>query len=115
MSLPSHSGFALLVAVFLSALGVAGDCVLKWASHERHPVRNAWFFCGAAIFALSAFGWVYVFKYLKLSTVGVVYSLSSVLLLTLAGIVVFRESLSRQEVLGVVLAVVSIVLLSRHQ
>jgi multidrug transporter EmrE-like cation transporter len=50
---------------------------------------------------------------LKLATISVLYSVSLVLLLTAVGVVLFRESLSYFEVIGIILAVASLVLLMR--
>jgi multidrug transporter EmrE-like cation transporter len=52
-------------------------------------------------------------KYLKLATIGVVYSVSMMLLLTGIGVVFFRESLNSSEIVGLVLAVASLFLLMR--
>ena len=52
-------------------------------------------------------------RHLKLGTIGVLYSISMVLLLTAIGVVFFRESLNYSELAGIVLAVVSLVLLMR--
>ena len=52
-------------------------------------------------------------RHLKLATVGVVYSISMILLLTAMGVFVFREALSLREGIGLVLAVVSLILLMR--
>ena len=52
-------------------------------------------------------------KHLKLGTIGVVYSMSTVVLLTLIGAVVFGESLSPYEVAGVLMAIGSLILLIR--
>ena len=52
-------------------------------------------------------------KHLKLATISVLYSVSLVLLLTAIGVVLFRESLNYFEVIGIVLAVISLVLLMR--
>ena len=46
-------------------------------------------------------------------TIGVLYSVSMVLLLTAIGVVLFRESLNYFEAIGIVLAVASLVLLMR--
>jgi hypothetical protein len=63
--------------------------------------------------ASTAFGWVFVLRHLKLANVGVVYSVSMVLLLTALGAVVFRESLNAHEAAGLVLTVAALVLLTR--
>jgi multidrug transporter EmrE-like cation transporter len=48
-----------------------------------------------------------------MSTIGVIYSLSTVLLLAALGVILFNESLNRYEVTGIFFAVASILLLSR--
>jgi drug/metabolite transporter (DMT)-like permease len=52
-------------------------------------------------------------KHLKLATISVLYSVSLVLLLTAVGVVLFHESLNYFEVIGIVMAVISLVLLMR--
>jgi small multidrug resistance pump len=104
---------AVLVTVAFSVVGVLGDYFLKLASAREQPLRSTSFFLGFALYASTAFGWVFVMKHLKLATISVLYSVSLVLLLTAMGVVLFRESLNYFEVIGIVLAVVSLVLLMR--
>jgi len=73
------------------------------------PIR---FFIGLLILASTAFGWVYAMKHIKLATLGVVYSVSTVLLLAFVGVIFFQESLNPYEIGGIVLAVASLILLS---
>jgi drug/metabolite transporter (DMT)-like permease len=68
---------------------------------------------GFVVYASTAFGWVFVMRYLKLATISVVYSISMVLLLTAVGVVLFGESLNYYEVVGIGLAVASLLLLMR--
>jgi drug/metabolite transporter (DMT)-like permease len=68
---------------------------------------------GFALYASTAFGWVFVMRHLKLGTISVVYSVSMVLLLTAVGVLVFKESLNLYEVAGILLALASLVLLMR--
>ena len=104
---------AVLVTVAFSGVGVLGDYFLKLASEQPSSLRSAWFYVGFAIYASTAFGWVFVMKYLKLGTIGVVYSVSMVLLLTAIGVVGFRETLNAYEVVGLVLAIAALALLMR--
>ena len=104
---------AVLVTIAFSVIGVLGDYFLKLASAREQPLRTGWFYIGFALYASTAFGWVFVMKHLKLATISVVYSVSLVLLLTAIGVVLFRESLNYLEVIGIVFAVVSLVLLMR--
>jgi len=104
---------AVLVTIAFSVIGVLGDYFLKLASAREQPLRTGWFYLGFALYASTAFGWVFVMKHLKLATISVLYSVSLVLLLTAIGVVLFRESLNYFEVIGIVLAVVALVLLMR--
>jgi small multidrug resistance pump len=104
---------AVIVTVAFSVIGVVGDYFLKLASARDQPLRTGWFYVGFVLYASTAFGWVFVMKYLKLATISVLYSVSMVLLLTTVGVVVFRESLNYSELAGIGLALASLVLLMR--
>jgi drug/metabolite transporter (DMT)-like permease len=104
---------ALLVTLAFSVIGVLGDYFLKLASSREESLKSGWFYLGFALYASTAFGWVFVMKHLKLATISIVYSVSMMLLLTVVGVVLFRESLNYYEVAGFVLAVASLVLLMR--
>lgn len=104
---------ALLVTLAFSALGVLGDYFLKLASESERSLTSGWFAIGFTLYASTAFGWVFVMKHLKLATIGVLYSVSMVLLLTALGVVVFRESLNGYEIAGLVMAIGSLCLLVR--
>ena len=107
---PAHS---YLAVALLAAVTVVGDYFIKLASLESHPINSKWFWEGCLIYASSAFGWVYVMRHIKLSTLGLMFSLSIVLLLTGLGVAVFGETLTRYEVVGIGLGVASIILLVR--
>ena len=103
----------VLVTVAFSLVGVLGDYFLKLASQRDQPLRAGWFYLGFALYASTAFGWVFVMRHLKLATISVLYSVSMVLLLTAIGTLVFREALKPLEIVGIVLALASLVLLVR--
>ena len=107
------STLAVVVTIAFSVIGVTGDYFLKLASAREQPLRSGWFYLGFALYASTAFGWVFVMRHLKLATISVLYSVSMVLLLTAVGVGVFREPLSYSEMAGIVLAVASLVLLMR--
>jgi drug/metabolite transporter (DMT)-like permease len=104
---------AVAVTIAFSLVGVIGDYFLKLASAREQPLRTGWFYVGFALYASTAFGWVFVMKHLKLATISVLYSVSMVLLLTAVGVVLFRETLNAFELAGIALAVASLVLLMR--
>jgi drug/metabolite transporter (DMT)-like permease len=102
-----------LAMVVIAAVTVLGDYFLKLASEQASAIYNRWFLAGFIIYALCSFGWVFAMRYMKLATIGVVYSLSTILLLAVLGVVVFDETLNRYEILGIGFAVLSILLLAR--
>ena len=104
---------AVAVTIAFSMVGVLGDYLLKLASAEPNSLRSRWFYVGFVVYASTAFGWVFVMRHLKLATIGVVYSVSMVLLLTGVGVVFFREPLNRYELAGLIMAIASLVLLIR--
>ena len=93
---------SVIVTIAFSIIGVLGDYLLKLASARKNPLGSRWFYVGFAVYASTAFGWVFVMRHLKLATIGVVYSVSMILLLTGIGVVVFREPLNTNEVAGLV-------------
>jgi multidrug transporter EmrE-like cation transporter len=105
--------FAVLVTIAFSVIGVLGDYFLKLASERANSFKSAWFYVGFALYASTAFGWVFVMKHLKLATIGVLYSVSMILLLTATGVLIFRESLNYYEIAGLAMAIASLLLLAR--
>jgi small multidrug resistance pump len=104
---------AILVTIGFSVVGVTGDYFLKLASESDESLKSKWFYIGFAVYATTAFGWVFVMKHLKLATIGVVYSVSMIVLLTTIGVIFFRETLTYVEMAGLAMAIGSLVLLSR--
>jgi multidrug transporter EmrE-like cation transporter len=104
---------ATLVAVAMSCFGIVGDYFLKRASAAERPLMTRWFLVGLALYSSTAFAWVFVMRHLKLATIGVIYSVCMILLLTGMGVFLFDEQLNRYEIAGIVLAIASVLLLSR--
>jgi small multidrug resistance pump len=104
---------AVLVTIAFSLVGVLGDYFLKLASGQAQPFRTPAFYVGFAVYASTAFGWLFVMQHLKLGTIGVLYSVTMILLLTIVGVVGFGERLSWPETAGLLLALASLVLLVR--
>lgn len=58
---------AVLITIAFSVIGVLGDYFLKLASAREQSLRTRWFYLGFALYASTAFGWVFVMKHLKLA------------------------------------------------
>lgn len=104
---------AILVTMLFSAIGVLGDSFLKVASEQPVPWRTRSFLIGFALYASTAFGWVFVMQHLKLATIGVFYSVAMVVLLTTIGTFYFGERISAVELLGIAMGIGSLVILAR--
>ena len=100
--------------VGLSIAGVLADFLLKLSTRSSSKL-TLWIFllAGLVIYSSTAFGWFYVMRHVKLSTLGVWYAISTVLFLTMGSVLFFKEQLTLQEITGVVLAVISLILLTK--
>ena len=81
------------VAISLSAVTVVADFFTKKAS-LFDPVWNKWLLAGAVIYGLTAVGWVFTMRNAKLSTLGVIYGVSCIIMLTFISVYFFNEKLS---------------------
>lgn len=108
----SETRIALLIVFALSALTVVADVLIKKAS-DQNQLWSGFFLMGALIYGLSAFGWFYALRSLNLATLGGVYSLSTVVMIAAAGVVFFQEKLQPAEILVLVVALISIIVLWR--
>lgn len=104
---------ALLCAVAMSAIGIAGDFFLKRASGRPQPLLSADFLVGLVLYASTAFAWVFLMRHLELATIGVVYSVCMILMLAAMGVAFFGEVPNGREMLGIGLAIASLFLLAR--
>ena len=105
-----------LIVLFVAAyFGVSARSMAKLASRHAATIKlvMSFVFIGFTLYALTAFGWLFVMKHLKLATISVLYSVSMVVLLTAVGVVFFQESLNTYEIAGLVMALASLVLLVR--
>jgi small multidrug resistance pump len=103
----------VLLLIGISCLGVLADAVLKLASAEQNLLRSKWLLVGLSLSCGFAISWVFLMREMKLATAGIVYGVSSAVLLCVVGVVFFNERLSRSELAGIAAGAVAIVLLGR--
>ena len=109
----SDSIIPVLIVIVLAGVGVLGDYFVKLAGNGPSYISYTPFLTGMLIYALTAVGWFYVMKHIKLSAGGVFYSLTTVILLTIVGALFFKEKLNSTDIIGIALGIISIVLLTR--
>lgn len=89
-----------------------GDYLLKKATTNPEGMSSGWFAAGTVTYGFLAIGWFVLMKSNSLATIGVMFSASTILLLTALGYFVFKEQFGMREALGVSLALLSVVLMS---
>lgn len=100
-----------LIIILLSLIGVLGDFFIKLSGSGVKFIEYKWFIIGLLIYASTSFGWFFVMKYVKLSVLGVLYSISTALFLLILGVLFFKEKLNFYEYAGVLTAIISLILL----
>lgn len=103
----------IILVILLSILGVIGDFFIKLSGNGEKFFDIKWFVPGLLVYISLAFGWFYTMKYIKLSSLSVIYSLTTVLLLVAVGVFYFHEQLNIREIVGIILAVMAVCLLGR--
>lgn len=104
---------SLIASIFLALVGVLGDSFIKASGEGAKWINWKIFLVGLLIYASTAFGWFFVLKNVKLSTLGAVYAITTVLALVAVGVFYFKESLNVYESIGIFLAIGSFILLAR--
>lgn len=102
----------ILLTVLLAILGITGDYFLKLAGRQPNALLSANFVIGLVIYGLTAVGWMLLMQRMRLGVMGGVYSIAMVLLCVILGYI-FGERLVVREWIGIGLAVVSLLLLTR--
>lgn len=102
-----------LLSIGLSFVTVIADFLIKKASLQEGFSGYQLMLLGALIYGLTAFGWFFVMRNTKVSTLGVLYAVSCVVFMCLISIFYFKERISSIEILGVALAITSLIVLTR--
>jgi drug/metabolite transporter (DMT)-like permease len=104
---------AFAVAITLSLITVYADYLIKKASLLTAFNGSFLLLSGMMLYGLTGLGWFFVMRQVKLSTLGVIYGVTCIIALTLISVFVFKERLHFFEVVGIICALVSLVLLAR--
>jgi drug/metabolite transporter (DMT)-like permease len=103
--------YALILAIVV--VTVFADYLLKLASQRNDWVSSLEFGAGALLYGATAVGWVVAMKHASLASIAVSYSVLMLLLVAGLGVIVFRESLSLRDVLGLGLACAALTLMEK--
>lgn len=104
---------AFLIGIGLSIITVIADSFIKHASLQSEFFGWRMLILGVIIYGVTAFGWFFVMRKIKLSTIGVLYGICSIIFLTLVSAFYFKEKINLMEIFGIILAILSLVILYR--
>lgn len=100
-----------MVLAFTIILTIVADYLLKVSASAEKPYFNKVFFFGASIYGVTAIGWVALMQKESLAKVAVIYSSVTILALALLGIVAFGEKLNTKQLMGIILALSSVIVM----
>jgi len=106
--------YAFLLVIALSLVGVLGDYFIKLSGDDKTKyIDYKLFIIGFVVYSLTAVGWFFVMKNIKLGTLGVIYGVTTILALVIVGVLFFNERLNAYEIAGIVAGLFSLALLYR--
>jgi multidrug transporter EmrE-like cation transporter len=104
----------VLILTIATALTLAGDYCIKVASGDQDGLSSKTFMLGALLYAMPSVAWFFLMRSHSLAAVGVYYSAAVIILLATLGCLVFKEAFGLREVVGLSLAIASVVVMSRE-
>ena len=99
----------LLIVLVATLLEAAADILFKlWTDHGE---KTFLLIGGIALYTVGTLIWAYSLRFEALSKAIVVFTVLNLILVVLAGLILFGEKLSLLSVIGIVLGAISVVLL----
>jgi undecaprenyl phosphate-alpha-L-ara4N flippase subunit ArnF len=95
----------------ITLVATLADAMIKKAAQSPAPASWYWLAAAIVIYGLTGIGWFYVMKHTPLYVIGIVFSLVSVFAMAAVGILVFHETISTREIIGIALGIVALVLI----
>ncbi len=100
------------LVLLIVAVTVYADYLLKLASERSGWLASVEFGAGTLLYAATAAGWVIAMRHMSLAHIAVAYSVMMILFLAALGALVFRETLTTRDMLGIACAVAALGLMS---
>ena len=102
---------SLLILLAIVVAQIGGDYFVKIASTGAGGLFTVTFMIGMLLYGATAIGWYFLMKIHSLAEIGVIYSASTLILLAVLGHIAFNEAIGLRQLLGLSLALVSIVIM----
>lgn len=111
--MPHVAIFAIILVAVISIIEVLGDFLIKLSGQGAKYIDWKLFIPGFAIYSFTAILWFFAIKNEKLSTLGVFFSIFTILCFVAIDVFYFKEQMNSYEIVGIILALISLVLLGR--
>jgi drug/metabolite transporter (DMT)-like permease len=100
-----------LILAAITVMTVIGDYFIKLSSIPDSGVASAYFPLGLVFYGSTGIGWFYMMRSHSLVQIGVYYSAATLVFLAGLGVLVFKEAFGGRDVLGIALALASVVVM----
>ncbi len=101
--------YLLLVTI----LTIYGDILLKDATKYTGIKSITYIVGGLIMYLFVGLGFYQMYKSLEFSTAGIIYSVLCILGFAISGLLFFNEKITFYEGIGIILAIISVILMSR--
>ncbi|TCP44505.1 hypothetical protein [Rhodovulum marinum] len=98
-----------------TALTVTGDYFIKLASVHSAGMGSGAFVLGTLCYGSPAVAWYFMMQQHSLAMIGVLYASATLVILALLGIVVFKETATWRDALGIGLALAAVLVMHRGE
>lgn len=105
----------LVVSGTMVVINLLGDYYVKIASLGNAPKEWQKILLGASLYGVSALGWVFIYRHGKFFTVEAISAIGSMVISLLVSQIVFKEKISSNELIGVVLGLASVYMLLKGE
>ena len=105
--------YAIGMSLLLTIVTVGGDTILKHGAGKSELSGLKWLLLGMVIYALTAIGWYWIMKFTPLHVLGVIYAVSSIILLTGIGVFYFKEKINPMDYMAIFLAISALLIILR--
>lgn len=101
-----------LILCAITMMTLFGDYCIKLASGKPEGLLSAQFSIGAILYGTTAIGWFFLMKSQSLAMIGVLFSVSTMIMLAALGVFVFKEAFGWREAIGISLAIMAVAVMS---
>ncbi len=103
----------IILVIVLTLLTVVGDFFIKKAALKPGFSGIYFLLAAALIWGATAFGWFFLLRKMELSNANAIFAVGTIIFTIILTFFYFHEKISFPEIIGFILAVISIYILAR--